>query len=744
MRNFLRSWWPRALSRRGCFIAPRLERLENRIVFALSATPLPFTAFGTAHVAADLTAPNAFDLYQVHLNAGDVVNIAVSSQIGGGTLQSNLRVFDATGRPMALDAQQGGDARLTFQAPRMGDYLVGVSSAGDDAYDPSLTTSGQGGVTTGLYALDLQRKPAVPLTPELAGSSFRLQADTAAYGDTVTGTFTVDNRGGAAASAFAVQVVLSPDNLFGPYFLVLTTFALPGLRAGQEFASGVFTMSLPDLAQATAAGLPVSGPVYLGLRIDPSGAVRELNPHDQSGVHAGEDWQALTVVTPFTFSGINHSPADAEVLGDPNSRVNGMLVASQTDWYQITVPASGRLTATVTSPAGSSLVPRLTLAGPSGQVLIQSDNAIVQHLSAGTYLLSVSAASGAATYRLTTDFVQGNAPFNPINLGADPTKVVVADLNGDGVPDIVTADLGYNGVTVLLGNGDGTFGPPHTYSVDSARLDVTVADVNGDGKPDLITANFEGDTVSVLLNNGDGTFRPAQSFVVGPEPDSVAVADLNGDGNPDLVVGIWGGGSGKTVSVLLGNGDGTFGPPRTFAVGQGPSAVVAADVNGDGIPDLVVTNQIDYDVSVLLGNGDGTFQAQRTFATGAGPVLSNDGLAVVDINGDGKPDIITAAQPTEPVAKGGGISVLLGNGDGTFQTPKTFATGAALYWLATADINGDGKLDLVCGGNGGLSFFVVLGNGDGTFSPPQTTALPHLSFRAGRNDDSHGLGFAVS
>src|SRR5215469_7572200 len=137
MRNILRSWW-----RRGGFVAPRLERLENRIAFALSATPLPFTAFGTAHAAAALTAPNAFQLYDVHLNAGDVVNIAVSSQLGGGALQSNLRVFDATGHPLALDAQQGGDPHLLFQAPAAGDYLVGVSSAGDDAYDPSVATSG--------------------------------------------------------------------------------------------------------------------------------------------------------------------------------------------------------------------------------------------------------------------------------------------------------------------------------------------------------------------------------------------------------------------------------------------------------------------------------------------------------------------------------------------------------------------------------------------------------------------------
>ena len=137
MRNFLRSWWRSALRRRRGSLPLRLERLEGRIVFALPATPLPFTAFETAHAAAFLATPEDFQLYRVHLGAGDVVNVAVSSQASGGALQSSLRVFDATGHPLALDAQQGGDPRLTFQAPAAGDYLVGVSSAGDEAYDPA-------------------------------------------------------------------------------------------------------------------------------------------------------------------------------------------------------------------------------------------------------------------------------------------------------------------------------------------------------------------------------------------------------------------------------------------------------------------------------------------------------------------------------------------------------------------------------------------------------------------------------
>jgi hypothetical protein len=752
MRNFLRSWWRSALRRRGGFVAPRLERLESRIVFALPATPLPFTPFGTAHAAAFLATPNDFQLYRVHLGGGDVVNVAVSSQPSGGALQSNLRVFDATGRPLALDAQEGGDPHLTFQAPAAGDYLVGVSSGGDDAYNPAVANSGHGGVTTGLYALDLQRKLGAPLTPELAGGSFRLQTDTAAYGDTVAGTFTVNNRGGASAGAFAVQVVLSADDRFGPSSQVLTTFALAGLGAGQEFAPGGFTVTLPDLASATASGLPVSGPVYLGLRIDPAGKVPELNRHDQSGVHAGADWQALTVVTPITASGSNHSLTSAQALADLNSRVSGVLATGQTDWYQLTVPADGRLTATVTAPAGSSLVPRLTLASSGGQVLIQSDGSLAQHLPPGIYEVAVSAGSGSGRYQLTVVAVQTNAPFELLPSPPFAKGFVLADVNGDGRPDIITATPTYNtitdkydngGVSVLLGKGDGTFGPPQTFDGGSNPGSVVVADVNGDGKPDLIVDNWgrfnfitgtfvTNGNVSVLLGKGDGTFGPPQTFDRNTYPVSVAVADVNGDGKPDLVVlneGTFNPTTGnfdnRGIQILLGKGDGTFGPAQSFAGGSNPTSVVVGDVNGDGKPDLVVGdsgksnpttgNLENTGVSIMLGNGDGTFQKPQLipFNDDLGPVT------VSDVNGDGKPDIITAGRSS------GLVSLLLGNGDGTFQPAREIATfNATSMHVMEADVNGDGKPDIITyyyTGNAGLSgtISVLLGNGDGTFQKPQ-------------------------
>jgi hypothetical protein len=281
----------------------------------------------------------------------------------------------------------------------------------------------------------------------------------------------------------------------------------------------------------------------------------------------------------------------------------------------------------------------------------------------------------------------------------------VADLNGDGKPDIVTANGFYNTVTVLLGNGDGSFGPPQNLAVGFKPWSLAVEDVNGDGKPDIVTANVGDKTVSVLLGNGDGTFRPAQTFAVGSYPFSVAVADLTGDGKPDIITANSGD---NTVSVLLANGDGTFQPQRVFAAGKRPYSVAVADVNGDGKPDVVVgSGQPGQGVSVLLGNGDGTFHRPKTFPVAAGTYPR--WLAVADLNGDGKPDIVTSGISNK-------LSVLLGNGDGTFQAPESVPVTSGGR-VAVADVNGDGKPDILVHSTSPYGADVLLGNGDGTFQP---------------------------
>src|SRR5439155_755754 len=155
-----------------------------------------------------------------------------------------------------------------------------------------------------------------------------------------------------------------------------------------------------------------------------------------------------------------------------------------------------------------------------------------------------------------------------------PRVVAVGDLDGDGRPDLVTANTGGNNVSVLLGRGDGTFAAQQAAPAPARGLRpfaVAVADVNGDGRRDLITANKGDSTVSVLLGNGDGSFRPQQTFAVGRGVDAVTVADVNGDHKPDIVAANLGDG---TVSVLVGNGDGSFGPQQTFATGSQPSSVM--------------------------------------------------------------------------------------------------------------------------------------------------------------------------
>jgi hypothetical protein len=175
----------------------------------------------------------------------------------------------------------------------------------------------------------------------------------------------------------------------------------------------------------------------------------------------------------------------------------------------------------------------------------------------------------------------------------------VADLNRDGKPDLITASYeSNNGVSVLLGKGDGTFGAATTYAAGRGPTGVAVGDLDDDGKPDLAVANQDGNEVSVLLGHGDGTFGAATAYATGLHPNMIAMVDLNGDGKPDLVTADH---NANGVSALPGHGDGTFGAATAYAAGKGPSDLAVADLNGDGRPDLVTANYYGNSVSVLAG-----------------------------------------------------------------------------------------------------------------------------------------------
>jgi hypothetical protein len=306
--------------------------------------------------------------------------------------------------------------------------------------------------------------------------------------------------------------------------------------------------------------------------------------------------------------------------------------------------------------------------------------------------------------------------------GGTPSSVAVADVNGDGKPDLVLANEFSGAVSVLLnmtapGATTLSFAAPQTFAAGSDPFSVAAADLNGDGRPDLVVANHGDNTVSVLLNTtAPGatipSFATQKTFATGSIPVCVAVADLNGDGKPDLVVANQ---HDNTLSVLLnttapGSTALGFAAQKTFGTGGTPTFVGVSDLNGDGKPDVIVTNEGDNTVSVLVnttaaGATSPSFANQATFASGGGPFS----VAVADLNGDGKPDLVLSNDFDDTA------SVLLnitatGSSTPSFAPRETFATGNGPFSVAVADLNGDGKLDLVVGNFDSSTASVLLNN----------------------------------
>ena len=307
-------------------------------------------------------------------------------------------------------------------------------------------------------------------------------------------------------------------------------------------------------------------------------------------------------------------------------------------------------------------------------------------------------------------------------------SVVVGDFNGDHLPDVALNTTGSagNAVEVMLGKGDGSFQPNHLIlGVGQTALSVAAGDFDDNGALDLVTANSTDGTISLLLNNGNGTFRPRIDLAVGGAPRAVAVGDFNGDGRVDVATAQQ---LTDSVSVLLGNGDGTFARPQVFAAsGQNftPSSLVVSDINRDGRPDLVIKSisALDSDafqVGVLLGKGDGTFQSP--ILAPAQPDGSGD-LALGDFNNDGRLDAAVAGELGNPT---GDLSVFFGNGDGSFQPTIRLdleTGGDDPVGVAAADLNGDGLVDLVATNVGSGTVGVLLNNSTGTTATKTFTTL---------------------
>ena len=343
--------------------------------------------------------------------------------------------------------------------------------------------------------------------------------------------------------------------------------------------------------------------------------------------------------------------------------------------------------------------------------------------------------AGLAVWRLPVGAARAQAVSfeegQTFEAGNSPQSVATGDFDGDGLPDLVTAD-GSSAVSVLLGDGHGGFGSPRTFSLSPlvGTWSVAAADFNGDGLYDFVVTisgfspQFRGGFV-VFLGNGFGGFQRAGTYETGTRALFVTTGDFNGDGVPDLAVIHGGRPPGfldSNVSVLLGNGDGTFRGAQNLAAGNHPVFAAAGDFNGDGYQDLAVVNQGTDDVSVFLSNGDGSFQPAQHLQPNSGPVS----VAIADFNLDGRQDLAVTGGFTHQV------SVLLGNGDGSFQLAGQYPC-YGINQIVAADFNGDGFPDIAVGG-----VWVLLGIGDGSFQSPRGFVVGDSGFMA--VDDFNGDG----
>lgn len=410
-----------------------------------------------------------------------------------------------------------------------------------------------------------------------------------------------------------------------------------------------------------------------------------------AGLLLGSESPVPLIYSPVTPASIAPGTASVTLMVDGLGFVPGAVVNWNSSPLPTTFISSSQLTAVV---AGDLLTePSTGVITVANVGLTISSNPVPVEVRNGSNRLGFGQTSFAAGV---------SGPFYPM----------LIDLNKDGNLDVVALDGFVNplasALLVSLGNGDGTFGPSTSYGLTGLAEGVIAADYNGDGNIDLAVGEVGTPGLTLFLGRGDGTF---DSQVI-PEVPSGTVfsvaADLNGDGKVDLALAQFYPVS--QLTILLGNGDGTFQPPISYPLGgtQSVSAAVVGDFDRDGKLDVAVSLSADNDIAVLRGNGDGTFQSPAYYPAAASPVY----LVAADVNGDGLLDLLAQGK--------GAFSVLLGAADGTFAPRADFPIiDDNTLGLALADLNGDGLLDVAIPNNtGDNTTAIYLGRGDGSFRNP--------------------------
>ena len=659
----------------------------------LTATRSEVLAVGASFPALTLTV-------NVAANApGSVTNLATVSG-GGETYTANDTASDPTTIAPPPDLTISKTHSGNFKQGDSGDtYSITVTNSGSGPTSGTVsvadllpsgltaTTFSGSGWTTSLSTLTATRSDA--LAASASYPSLTLTVSVAANAPaSVTNTATVSGGGEAntandTASDPTTITVVVPD-------VIGTTPSLTGgsLTAGattlavnfNETMVGAGTASNYELRSVGADGLlSTSDDVIIPLTASYSGVTATL-----SFAPLTENVYRLTVKDAIT------NTAGVKIDGNGDDTPGGNLV---TDFVVVPNSNLNNILGNATAYSTSNTNDPLSVAAGNFNGDGMSDLAVAD---AGNGTLQILINNGNGTFTAGNSYSSGYSDSHAADI---PYAVITGDFNGDGKLDLAVAnyDQTYSTGTVkiFLGNGNGTFNAGNVYSwTNCSPISIAAADFNSDTKLDLAVANYNGGMVSILLGNGDGTFSNRTNYNSGGSNlRSLAVADFNGDSKPDLAVANYDNG---TVGIFLNNGDGTF--PATATTyssgGTHPRSIAVGDFNGDRKLDIAVGNHDSNNVGILLNKGNGTFPATATTYSSGG--TNPRGVAVADFNGDGIPDVaVTNSGSTT-------VGILLGTGSGGFVSAAAYITGSTYgpFGITVADFNGDGLPDLAVTNSG--------------------------------------------
>jgi len=686
-------------------------------------------------IAADLSGDGKLDLAVANSGSN---NISVLIGNGSGAFAAAVNYAVGTNPRGVSAGDLNNDGKLDLAAANYGSNNVSILIGNGNGTFGAASNSGAGTSPSALVLRDFNRDGKPDLATANSGSSdISILLNTCPVPDlTITKTHTGSFTQGDTGKVYTITVSnVGNASTDGSTVTVIDTTPA-GLSATALSGTG-WTCVLPTVScnrsdtLAAGASYPT---ITLTVNVANSAAATVTN---KASVTGGGELNALnsTASDPATVAPLTDLVIASTHLGNFTQGDSGKS-------YRITVRNAGGLSTSGTITAIDTLPSGLTATAISGNgwacnlpsLTCTRSDVLAASSSFPAITITVNVAANAPSSVSNVATVSGGGESNAGNdtandpttiwssqtcgsfgasvgysVGSYPNAMVSGDFNHDGKPDLAVTNYYSSSISIALGDGTGSFAAAVSYSVGSYPRSIATGDFNNDGIADLAVVSGDSGSISILLGIGNGAFASANSYADTDVPESIVVGDFNGDGNADMIaVNYY-----STISVWLGTGNGTLQTKVNYPTQAtyGTSFILSADFNGDGILDLAVGGPDSYTFAVLLGNGDGTFQTAHAI-----PNTHYDSSgAVADFNGDGKPDLVLASYYSSYV------TVLLGNGDGSFQLPLQIAVPYYSNYVAVDDLNGDGKPDIAV--SGGSYVMVLFGNGNGTFQTSNTFPL---------------------